>query len=600
MLQPLVARRGALLGVYLKPQRAAVALLTVLLFASIGLQLAGPQVLRIFIDAASGAVAGASANLRHIAILFVVVAFLQQFVAVLATWLSENIGWTATNALRADLAHHCLHLDLSFHKGRTPGELIERIDGDVTALANFFSQFVIQVVGNLLLTIGILVVLWRVDLRTGVALTVFALAILVTMTRLRAIVVPSWAAARQASAELFGFIEERLAGVEDIRASGAKAYVISRLHELLRQRLQRERSARLKGFLVWSAPSGLFAVGNGVAFAIVAYRHHAGTMSLGTAFVVYYYTRLLIQPLIQISNQIQEFQKATAGIGRIRELFAIQSALTDIADAAILPLGPLSIEFERVSFGYNAEALGQVNDRMDRSDSDGMIIRDISFRLEPGEVIGLLGHTGSGKTTIARLLFRLYDPTVGVIRLGGVDLHTLRRSDLHRRVGLVTQDVQLFRATIRDNLAFFDQTIPDERIWTALTELGLASWIRALPAGLDTVLTAGGDGLSAGEAQLLAFGRVFLRDPSLIILDEASSRLDLATETLIEHAIDRLLRGRTAIVIAHRLSTISRADTIMIMEGGRVRECGARDHLASDPGSHFQALLHTGVEGVLA
>jgi len=170
----------------------------------------------------------------------------------------------------------------------------------------------------------------------------------------------------------------------------------------------------------------------------------------------------------------------------------------------------------------------------------------------------------------------------------------LRRADLRRRVALVTQEVQIFRASVRDNLTFFDRAIPDVRIWAALADVGLARWARTLPEGLDTVLGSGGGGLSAGEAQLLALGRAFLRDPGLVILDEASSRLDPATEALIERTIARLLRGRTAIVIAHRLATISRVDSVLIMEDGRVREHGPRARLAADPGSRFAALLRVG------
>ena len=198
---------------------------------------------------------------------------------------------------------------------------------------------------------------------------------------------------------------------------------------------------------------------------------------------------------------------------------------------------------------------------------------DLSFALEPGQVLGLLGRTGSGKTTIARLLFRLYDPTRGTVAPGRRrPARTPRLRDLRRRVAMVTQDVQLFQASVRDNLTFFDRAIPDERILRG----DRASWSwatgsHALPPGLDTQLEAGGRGLSAGEAQLLAFARVFLRDPGLVILDEASSRLDPATEQLIERAIDRLLRGRTAIIIAHRLGTVQRADEIMILEDGRMR-----------------------------
>jgi ABC-type multidrug transport system fused ATPase/permease subunit len=227
------------------------------------------------------------------------------------------------------------------------------------------------------------------------------------------------------------------------------------------------------------------------------------------------------------------------------------------------------------------------------------VLDDISLAIAPGRVLGILGRTGSGKTTLSRLLFRLYDPTAGTIRLGGVDIRATSRADLRRRVGMVTQDVQLFHAPVRDNLTFFDETIADARIVATLEELGLLPWLSTLPDGLDTVLAAGG-GLSAGEAQLLAFTRVFLRDPGLIVLDEASSRLDPATEGLLERAVDRLLENRTGIIIAHRLATVLRADDILILEGGRIREYGPREQLMADPDSRFAELLRVGMEEVLA
>jgi ATP-binding cassette subfamily B protein len=210
-----------------------------------------------------------------------------------------------------------------------------------------------------------------------------------------------------------------------------------------------------------------------------------------------------------------------------------------------------------------------------------------------------LGRTGSGKTTLTRLLFRLYDVSDGRICIGGRDVRQVATAELRRQVGMVTQNVQLFHTTVRDNLTFFDRTIPDEAILAVIHELGLTRWYESLDKGLDTVLAAGGGGLSAGEAQLLALARIFLRDPGLVILDEASSRLDPATEQLIERAVGRLLQNRTAIIIAHRLNTVQRADEILILEGGRVLEHGARAALAADPESRFYQLLQTGLEEVL-
>ncbi len=577
MTNPPVTKRG-LLARYLRPQGGRVAALAILLTGSILLQLVYPRMLWAFIVETSAR--DGERRLLVYALLFIGVAISQQALSVVATYLSERVAWTATNSLRSDLALHCLRLDLSFHKERTPGELIERIDGDVTALASFFSQFVIQILGSLLLLVGVLIALWVVDWRVGASLTVFAAVSLLTIISIRSLAIPFWRADRQASAALFGFIEERLAGTVDIRANGARPYVMRRLYHHTRERLRAGNKARLIGSVTWSVPVLSVAIGNGIALVLAGWLYRHGGMSLGTAFIIYYYTQLLFQPMHLISNQLDDFQKASAGYIRIRDLLETRSALAD-GPRGLIPNGPLAVAFQGVSFGYEA---------------DDLVARDLSFRIEPGHVLGLLGRTGSGKTTITRLLLRLYDPCAGSITLGGVELRAAHRADIRHAIGVVTQDVQLFRATIRDNLAFFDHRVDDTRILAALEDLGLAEWYRSLPKGLDTMIGFGGSGLSAGEAQLLAFTRVFLKNPSVIILDEASSRLDPATERLVERATEKLLQGRTGMIIAHRLATVRRVDEILILEDGRVAEYGRREALARDGASRFSALLRAGVE----
>jgi ATP-binding cassette subfamily B protein len=596
-------RYQALLTRYLRPQWTWVLLMTALIVGSIAIQLVNPQIMRSFIDTAQAG--GPTEVLLRAALLFLVLALVQQIVSVLAAYVSENVAWTATNALRADLAEHCLRLDMSFHNARTPGEMIERLDGDVTTLSNFFSQFVIQVVGNALLLAGILVLLFREDWRVGLSLTLFVLAAIFTLGRLRNIAVPHWKGQRQASAELFGFLEERLAGTGDIRSSGAEAYVMRNFYQLMRELLKRSLKAGLLVNIMLNTMYLLFALGTAAAFAVGAWLFYAEVLTIGTVYLIFHYTSMLERPINQISHQLEDLQKATAGIVRIHELLSVRSRILDDNPDARLPPGSLAVEFRDVSFGYkDLEAVGQV--AADAAAQE-MVLQDLSFFLEPGRVLGLLGRTGSGKTTLSRLLFRLYDPDTGAVRLGhqalpGASLTDIRRvpvTDVRQRVGMVTQNIQLFHATVRDNLTFFDDHTPDERILQVLQDVGLGEWLHALPKGLDTELESGG-GLSAGEAQLLAFTRIFLQDPGLVILDEASSRLDPATEHLIERAVDRLLQGRTAIVIAHHLGTVQRADQIMILENGRVAEYGSRVELAGDPTSRFYNLLQTGMEEVLA
>lgn len=580
-VKPASERYGRLLARYLWPQGRQVGLLAVLLLSSIALQLVNPQILRNFIDSAQ---AGSSLGiLTQIALVFLGAALVGQVFSVAANYLGESVGWTATNHLRQDLALHCLQLDMSFHNARNPGELIERIDGDVTTLGSFFSRLVIQVFGSALLLIGSLVLLFQIHWIVGMSLSVFALAALLMVGVLRNLAVPHWAAAREASASLFGFLEERLSGTEDIRSSGATAFVMRGLAHRSRMLLRQQRWAGLMGMTTGSAAIILFAVGNAVAFVVGAYLFRAGTITIGTVYLIFNYTELLRQPIEQLTRQMQDLQQASASIGRIQELFGIQSTIIDV-QAQQLPDDMLTVEMEHVSFGYAAGDL---------------VLDDVSFSLRPGMVLGLLGRTGSGKTTLIRLLFRLYDPNAGTIRLGNVDLRDVPIADLRNKIGMVTQDIQLFYASVRDNLTFFDRNIPDERIMVVLDDLGLMGWYRSLPAGLDTKLAPGGSGLSAGEAQLLAFVRVFLKDPGLVILDEASSRLDPATERLVEHAVDRLLEGRTGIIIAHRLQTVERVDEIMVLQRGRVIEYGSRAALVEDKESRFAQMLRTGLEEML-
>lgn len=601
---------------FLSPRWRWVLSLGISLFINIGLQLINPQILRSFIDAAR---AGSETRLlTGMALTFIGVAFGQQLINVLVVYITENLGWAATNDLRLDLARHTLGLDMSFHTAHTPGEMIERIDGDVMALSNFFSQFVLQVFGNGLLVVGILLVLLRENWRVTASLSVFVLITIIVLLRLANIAVPAWEAERQSSANLYGFLEERMSGTEDIRSNNAVEYVLNRFYRLTRDLMSKTIKAALRMNVLLNTTWVLFAVGNAVAILVSAALFKSGALTLGTVYMIIYYTNMLSWPLERITQQMQDLQRASASLIRV---IGIQRIQTKIPGENIfqrpaemrLRSGPLALEFTGVTFGYSdslsaapapqAGAEGEDPSKKDAEAEKEIVLQDISFSLAPGRVIGLLGRTGSGKTTLTRLIFRLYDPDKGLIRMGNDrrmnDIRGLSLQELRYRVGMVTQNIQLFHATVRENLTFFNPEIPDERIISAIRDLGLWDWFRALTKGLDTELESGGGGLSAGEAQLLAFTRIFLHDPGLVILDEATSRLDPATEHLIEQAVDKLVKNRTAIIVAHRLGTVERADDILILDDGRVYEYGQRAALAQDPSSHFHHLLETGLEEVL-
>ena len=567
---------AALLSQYLKPQWLRVTLLSIFIFSGIGLALINPQILRYFIDAAEAGAAKRDLIIAGVA--FFAIGLFRQVSMLVSTYLGQDIGWRATNWMRGDLAHHCLQLDMSFHHEHTPGEMVERVDGDTAALSNFFSEFIVQVVGSLLLLGGILIMITLEDWRIGIALTSFVAVSIYVYNLTRNIAVSVYTAEREGYSRLFGFLEERLTGIEDLRTNGGISYTMDRFYDVNRDVYGRTVKAHVMGEVLQTISGVLFALGIALTMGMGIYLFQIEVFTIGTVYLVIHYTGMLRGPLIMISRQINELQRATAGFKRIEELYRITPSIADGTET--LPAsGALGIEFDHVTFGYTA---------------DESVLKDISFQLQPGKSLGLLGRTGSGKTTITRLLFRLYEINNGQIHVGGKPIEEIRLDDLRNRIGMVTQDVQLFNATVRENLTLFDAEITDNRILSVIEELGLSEWYQSLPNGLDTLLE--GAGLSAGEAQLLAFARVFLKDPKIVILDEPSSRLDPATEQRIDNAVQRLLKGRTSIIIAHRLGTVQQVDEIMVLADGEIQEHDERKRLVQDPDSLFSQLLKTGLE----
>ncbi len=567
----------ALLNRYLHPQRGRVLWLATVLLVKIALTLINPQIMRSFIDDALAG--GDQGSLIQTAVLFLIVAFASQGITVLTSYLSEQTAWSATNALRVDLVEHCLSLDRTFHNAHTPGELLERIDGDVSKLTNFFTQFVVNIIANTLLLIGVMLLLFREDWRASMAIALYVIVALAILLRLSSIATPYWQEWRQQNALFYGFLGEQLSGIEDLKANGGIPYAMRRFRQMSRNLLHVQMQTMMRG--LWVPTLGIFSVGTMLAFGVGGYLWSIGAISVGTIFLILRYTDLIGQPITQIKDELTHLQEADASIQRIQALLKTPSRLQN-SHGVLLPAGPLAVQFENVSFAYEAQdnALTQLH-----------------FTLQAGEVLGLLGRTGSGKSTVARLLLRLHDPSSGEIRLGSCSTVDCDVRLLRQRVGIVSQDVQLFHASVRDNLTFFDPAIPDQRLHGVLEELGLDGWLRTLPHGINTELAPGA--LSAGEAQLLAFARIFLRDPGLVILDEASSRLDPATEQWIERAVSKLLHNRTALLIAHRLATVQRADHILILEQGSILEYGPRATLAADPNSRFSQMLRVGLAEIL-
>jgi ABC-type multidrug transport system fused ATPase/permease subunit len=589
-----------------------VALLGVLIAGLSLLELVIPQVIGRFIQGTQSDAVVSSLIRDGLLVLALVV--LKILTSVGSSYFSQKLGWKATNDLRSRLIIHALHLDMEFHNTHAPGEMIERIDGDVALLADYFSFFSLQVLCNFLILFGILAyAFWE---RWWIGLVLVGAVILagVMIIRVSRIAVLPYKRNREAFAAFSSFLAEYLGGRLAIRASNARSFLMRSLWQVM----QDFRKAIVDTFVASETITHLPPAVNNVLQVLIlgfcAYLYLSGSMQLGVVYILYAYSGMIVSRLGRMGNQVSWMQSASANITRIQTLLATESRVVDRGAARPETWEPrtdkrqvVGIRFEAVSFGYeiSAKSAELAADRSQVIREKEKVLKDVSFDVVPGKVLGLLGRTGSGKTTLTRLLFRLYDPDEGSICLYGtnnptpLDLRDLPLAALRGRIGLVTQEVQFFRASLRDNLTFFKADVPDAQIKRVIEDLGLGEWLRSLPEGLNTVLE-GGAGLSAGQAQLLACSRIFLYHPDIFILDEATSRLDPLTESLLKRAVDRLVGTCTMIIVAHRLETVERVDDILILENGRVLENGPRAELANDPVSNYSGLLHNGLADLLA
>ena len=569
--------RWRALAALLRPDARRWVGLGALVGSSSALALAGPLVVRKIVDIATVGGSDAQSRITTMAVVFLVIAIATQLLLVAVAWFATVTSWRTTNQIRLDMARHVLGLDHEFHRTHTPGELIQRVDGDVTSVSDFLGRVVPKVVGALTLVSGMLVVLAFIDWRVAVGALLYVVLAGASVVRGRHRAVGESSDEMGAYATLYGGIEERLTASEDLRANGAGRHAMWRFIDesagTMRSSVRRERA-----FLrLWWAVQGSVAFGSVMALVAGTALVASGAITIGTAFLLFQYVLLLERPLEDVVQQLETVQKANGAMVRVIDLLAVQPAVVD--DGTVLPAdGPLEVAFDHLAFDYG----------------DGeSVLTDIHLTLGAGRSMGIVGRTGSGKTTLSRLVLRLVEATGGELRLNGVPIGDIPFSALRSRVAMIPQEVELFSGTIRDNVTLFDPTPSDAEVERALEQAGLAALVTG---GIHRELGAGGAGLSAGEAQLLALARVWLRDPDLVVLDEATARVDPETEAKLDDAVTALMRGRTTLVIAHRLSTLRHVDEILVLDRGRVLEHGERDVLAADVTSRFHHLLEVALE----
>lgn len=593
-----VPRTGArlLLG-ELRPERRAIAVLVALLVVAVGLPVGAQLLLGLFVDEAAD---GAGARtLTAIAATFGAMLLVANALQLAVTALAVRLAWRIGNRLRLDLCRHALALDHTWHSEHSAGEVIERVDGDVEAVTRFTSTAVLQVVGNVAVLVAVAATSFVVEWRAGLVLLATVGVALAVLVRLRTAAVPTHDHERQVLADLYGDLEDRLGGLEDIRANGAGAWAVDRLHRHSARWWRAARRASLRGEGAYASTGITFALGTAATLGVAAVLARQGHLTLGAVLVLFRFVQMVQTPLERIGEQLSEFQKAVAGIRRAARLLGTPVALVP-GDRA-LPDGPLSVDLDTVTLRYGATQSERSGDDGPAPD-DHVALHEVDLHLAPGTSLGVVGRTGSGKTSLGRLLVRFWDPSEGRVRVGGVDLRDVEAGSLRSRVAVVTQEVEVLRATVRDNLTLYGALRADDvALAGALDAVGLGPWLASQPRGLATVLE-GAERLSGGEAQLLGFARVLLADPGLVVLDEATSRLDPATEARLAAAARRLREGRTLVVIAHRLDTLDELDEVCVVDEGRIVEHGSRAVLAADPGSRFARLRATqaGRAGVLS
>ena len=548
-----------------KARLLGLGLVTVLVTAA---SLSEPLIIGYAIDA--GLVAGSLTVIYAMVALYVGVNVLTWVLSYVQTF---GMGWVGQHMildLRNALFGHLQSLSLQFYSEQKAGWIISRLTNDIENFNTLLNDGVQNLVKNGLTLIGVFIAIFFVDWRLALA-TLSILPIMVAGTAVFRI--KSWRAfraAREAVAEVIAHLQENVSGLRVVQAFTRERTSAARFAERNRAYRRANTRATVLSAVYFPGVELLGSAGLAIVLLYGGYRVVAGEMTVGELVAFVGLLNMFFQPIQQLSQLYSDLQSTLASLEKVFAVLDTESDRADRPNAKELDNLRGDVDFDRVSFAYGEDK----------------VLEDVSFRIEPGETLAIVGETGAGKSTVIKLLSRFYDPTSGTIRVDGEDLSTVRGSSLRRHMGVVLQDTFLFTGTIEENIRYGRPDATDEEIVAAAKTVGADDFIRRFPEGYETQVRERGGRLSAGERQLVAFARALLADPKLLVLDEATSSVDLATEARIEKALDKLLAGRTSIVIAHRLSTVRRADRILVMGEGRVLEEGTHDDLIARPSAY--------------
>ncbi|MCL7984805.1 MAG: ABC transporter ATP-binding protein/permease [marine benthic group bacterium] len=557
---------------YLSPYRLQVAGAVLMLIAASGLELVGPWLTKIALDRAVPATD--IDLLGTLAAVFVgsllAAAALEYLRTLLTTWIGQKVMLD----IRGEVFSRLQRLELAFFDRNPVGRLMTRVTSDVEVLNEMFTSGVVTIFGDIF-TIGAIVTAmllldWRLALVSFAVLPVVFVAAVIFRRKVRS----AYRDIRTRLARINAFLQERITGIGVVKLFGQERATAGRFGRINESHLQ----AHLKSITYYALFFPVIEILTAVAVALILWygglRALEGTISIGVIAAFLQYVRRFFRPIQDLSEKYNILQNAMASSERVFRLLDRVPAIEEAEN----PIDPGKIEgrieFRNVWFRYPGPESDEV-----RSDDDDWVLRNISFVVEPGERMAIVGATGAGKSTIVNLLLRFYDPQRGEILLDGIDIRDLSLETLRGSMGLVLQDVYLFSASAAENISLGRPSIEDASIVEAADRVGADPYVRRLPGGYEQALGERGSSLSVGERQLLSFARALAGAPRILLLDEATSSVDSEIEAQIDIALEALMRGRTSLVIAHRLSTVQNADRILVLHHGEIRETGTHEEL---------------------
>jgi ATP-binding cassette subfamily B protein len=593
-LAPGTVRR---IGRFAAPYRRELTMFLVLIVAAAFLAVLNPLIFKKIIDDGIGTNPPATGDrglVIGLALLVAGIAIVDAGLQLWSRWFSTRIGEGLIFDMRSQVYTHISRMPIAFFTRTQTGALISRLNNDVLGAQQAFtgtlSGVVSNVIGVVLTLAAMLVLSWQITLLSLVLLPVFVIPAKLIGTRLQALTRESYAL----NAQMTNSMTERF------NVSGALLVKLFGRPELEESSF-RDKAGRVRDIGVTSAMYGrvffvslttVAALATAMVYGVGGVLAASGSLGVGTVVALAAYLTRLYGPLTALSNVRVDVMTALVSFERVFEVLDLEPMVADAPGAVPLRRGATSLEFDHVVFAYpTAEQVSLASLEsvavLDQTPSS-TVLRDISFRAEPGQLVALVGPSGAGKTTISQLVTRMYDVDSGAVRIGGQDVREVTLQSLRDAIGVVTQDAHMFHDTIRENLLYARPEATDQELWAALEAAQVAILVRSLPDALDTLVGDRGYRLSGGEKQRMAIARLLLKAPGVVVLDEATAHLDSESEAAVQRALATALRGRTSLVIAHRLSTVREADQILVLEEGRIVQHGRHDELLERGGLYTE------------